>query len=136
MPPNRWGSSGVICTKSARRWESTCAHCGRAKMADTLEIVNRLYCDFFERGVRYFFSDARLTADGPAPDTAPSLSFHSRTDGSLDLEWMGTCYHLQRAGRPFTEDQLRLLGAIGAVLSARYRSIFFPASAASTSHLF
>jgi hypothetical protein len=105
-------------------------------MPDTLEIVNRLYCDFFERGVRYFFPDARFTVNGPAPGATPSLSFNSRTDGSIDLEWMGTCYHLERRGRPFTEDQLRLLGGIGAVLSARYRSIFFPATAASTSHLF
>ncbi|PWU05021.1 MAG: hypothetical protein C5B51_15775 [Terriglobia bacterium] len=105
-------------------------------MPDTLEIVHRLYCDFFERGVRYFLPEARFAAVGRAADTSPSLSFHSRTDGALELEWMGVCYHLEHSGRPFTEDQLRLLGAMGAVLSARYRSIFFPASAASTSRLF
>jgi DisA bacterial checkpoint controller nucleotide-binding len=105
-------------------------------MPDTLEIVHALYGGFFERGVRYFFPDAALTVVGRAPETIPSLNFHSRTDGSLDPEWMGVRYHLERPGRPFTEDQIRMLGAIGAVLSARYRSIFFPASVASTSRLF
>lgn len=105
-------------------------------MPDTLEIVHALYCDFFERGVRYFFPEAQLTAKGSRPESSPSLSFHSRTDGSVDLDWMGTRYHLERSGHSFTEDQLRLVGAIGGVLSARYRGIFFAESAASTSHLF
>lgn len=49
---------------------------------------------------------------------------------------MGARYHCQCPGRPFSEDQVRLLGAIGAVLSARYRSIFSAVSAAATSSLF
>ncbi len=104
-------------------------------MPETQEIVHALFCDFFERGVRYFFGDAELRATGSAAEPNPSLTFHSRTDGGLELEWMGTRYDLARAGRPFTEDQLRLIGAIGAVLSARYRSIFYAVSAA-TPHLF
>jgi len=104
-------------------------------MPETQEIVHALFCDFFERGVRYFFPDAELRATASVAETIPSLTFHSRTDGGLDLEWMGTRYDCARAGRPFTEDQLRLIGAIGGVLSARYRSIFHAASAA-TPHLF
>jgi hypothetical protein len=102
-------------------------------MPETQEIVHALFCDFFERGVRYFFADAELRATGSAPETVPSLNFRSRTDGGLALEWMGTRYELERAGRPFTEDQLRLVGAIGGVLSARYRSIFYAVSAATPS---
>ena len=104
-------------------------------MPETQEIVHALFCDFFERGLRYFFPDAQLRATGNAAETSPSLTFHSRTDGGLQLQWMGACYDFERTGRPFTEDQLRLIGAIGAVLSARYRSIFHAASAA-TPHLF
>jgi hypothetical protein len=100
-------------------------------MPETQEIVHALFCDFFERGVRYFFSDAELRATGSAAETRPSLTFRSRTDGGLDLEWMGTCYDFARTGRSFTEDQLRLIGAIGGVLSARYRSIFYAVSAAT-----
>jgi hypothetical protein len=104
-------------------------------MPETQEIVHSLFGNFFERGVRYFFPDAELRATGSAAETNPSLNFRSRTDGGLELEWMGTCYDFARTGRPFTEDQIRLIGAIGAVLSARYRSIFYAVSAA-TPHLF
>jgi hypothetical protein len=38
--------------------------------------------------------------------------------------------------RGFSADQLRLLGAIGAVLGARYRGIFLSGSTAATTHLF
>ncbi|MBZ5621251.1 MAG: diadenylate cyclase, partial [Acidobacteriia bacterium] len=95
-----------------------------------------LYGEFFERGVRYFFPDASLVTVGRAPEVKPTLLFHSRTDGGVDLEWMGTRYHFACPGRPFTEDQLRLLGAVGAVLSVRYRSIFSAVSATSTFALF
>jgi len=100
-------------------------------MPETLEFVHALYCDFFERGVRYFFPETNLTIRGPAPEVKHTLVFDNRVDGSIDLEWMGTRYHLERAGHSFTEDQVRLLGAIGAVLSARFRSIFFAGAAAS-----
>ena len=100
-------------------------------MPETQEVVHALFCDFFERGIRYFFPDAELCATGSAEETRPSLIFHHRTDGGLELEWMGVRYDCRRSGRSFTEDQLRLIGAIGAVLSVRYRSIFHAASAAT-----
>src|SRR5262249_42312581 len=105
-------------------------------MPDTLEFVHSLYCDFFERGVRYFFPEADLNPQGPSPDFRPTLQFGHRTDGALDLEWMGTRYHLRCHGRSFTEDQMRLLAAIGGVLATRYRSIFFSGSAAASPQLF
>jgi len=105
-------------------------------MPEVPEIVNILYRGFFERGVRYFFPDASMVTDGKAQDANPTLVFHSRTDGGVDLEWMGGRYHCSCDGRPFTEEQLRLLGAIGAVLSARFRSIFSAVSVASTTGLF
>ena len=100
-------------------------------MPETQEVVHALFCDFFERGIRYFFPDVLLRATGPANEARPSLTFHHRTDGGLELQWMGACYDCQRPGRSFTEDQLRLLAAIGAVLSARYRNIFHAVSAAT-----
>ena len=105
-------------------------------MPETLDFVHSLYCDFFERGVRYFFREAELKANGAAPEFRPLLKFGHRTDGALDLDWMGMRYHLERAGRPFTEDQMRLLGAIGGVLATRYRSIFYSGAAAASPQLF
>ncbi len=105
-------------------------------MPETAEIVHALYAEFFERGVRYFFPGSDLVINSRTTDVQPQLLFHTCTDGSLDLEWMGTRYHLECRGRPFTENQLRLLGAIGAVLSARFRSIFSAVSITSASSLF
>src|SRR5579872_731357 len=105
-------------------------------MPDALEFVHALYGDFFERGVRYFFPEAALSVRGAARELKPSLKFEHRTDGAVELEWLGMRYCLERAGHSFTEDQLRLLGAIGGVLSARYRSIFFSGSAAANPQLF
>src|SRR5262249_30757072 len=53
-----------------------------------------------------------------------------------ELEWMDRYYRLHQTGGPFTEHQLRLLGAMGGVLSARFRSIFFAVSAAATNSMF
>src|SRR5579871_716479 len=105
-------------------------------MPETLDFVHSLYCDFFERGVRYFFREAELTAHGAAAEFRPLLKFGHRTDGALDLDWMGMRYHLEHAGRPCTEDQMRLLGAIGGVLATRYRSIFYSGAAAASPQLF
>jgi hypothetical protein len=79
--------------------------------------------------VHYFFPDADLESRGAAREFRPSLVFDHRTDGALDMEWMGARYHLERTGLSFTEDQLRLLTAIGRMLGTRYRSIFFSGAA-------
>ena len=105
-------------------------------MPEALEVVRSLFCDFFERGVRYFFRESDLTVTGLAAEFRPVLEFLHRTDGALDLEWMGTRYHLRRSGRSFTEDQIRLLAAIGGVLATRYRSIFFSGARAANPQLF
>jgi hypothetical protein len=101
-------------------------------MVETGESVRSLYRDFFERGLRYFFPRAELSARGQTPEALPVLRIRSRTDGALDIEWMGATYHFAHPqARPFTEDQLRLVGSIGSVLSARYRSIFTGSPAAA-----
>ncbi len=104
-------------------------------MPDTIDVVHTLYTDFFERGVRYFFPDAALDVDGHLPEFNPELAIR-RLDPAVDLEWMGTRYRLSHHAGAITEDQIRLLGAIGTVLHARYRSLFNAASEAFTSSLF
>jgi hypothetical protein len=105
-------------------------------MPETLEFVHALYRDFFVRGVRYFFPDAWLHETGEAAEVTSSLNFFSLTDGTLRLEWLGLQYHLVSRDNVFSEDELRLLGAMGGVLSARYRGIFFPGSSPYASQLF
>ena len=101
-------------------------------MPEAPEVVLALYRGFFERGVRYFFPGANLITEGTDAEAKPTLLISGRTDGGVNLVWMGTRYHLESlGGRPFSEDQLRLLGAIGSVHSVRYRSIFSAVSSTS-----
>lgn len=99
-------------------------------------MVRALYCDFFERGLRYFFPDVRFTISSKAGEVVPSLCFTSMVSNTLCLEWMGTHYEVVRADGAFSENELRLLAAIGEVWSARFRGIFVPASGAFVSHVF
>jgi hypothetical protein len=73
--------------------------------------------------------------NGAAADR-PGLVFHSRPDGKLELDWFGHHYLYCHPHQPFTENEVRLVAAIGSVLSARYRSIFSAESAATTLQLF
>lgn len=101
-----------------------------------LEIANALYADFFERGTRHFFPLHRLETIGPANDETPTLRFVSQTDGSVELGWCGQRYGFRAPEGAITENEMRLLGAIGDVLAARYRSIFREGPAANMLHLF
>jgi hypothetical protein len=104
--------------------------------AAPLDVVNALYADFLERGLRHFFPDHRLEILGRARENSPALAFHYATNGGLELEWCGVRYSFRQQSEAFTENELRLIAAVGHVLSARYQGIFAAGSAASTLHLF
>src|SRR5437588_8787791 len=104
-------------------------------MPETTDVVHALYTGFFDRGVRYFFPDAALEMSGPAA-FSPQLGIRAAGESAVDLEYMGASYRLERPARAFTENEIRLLRAIGTVLHARYRSIFNAASQPVTSSLF
>ena len=99
-------------------------------------IVDALYSDFLRRGILHFFPHHRLESLGPSEHVAPTLQFHHQTDGSLEFEWCGTRYGFSAGEFSITEDELRLIGAIGDVLSARYRSIFLSGQSAATLEMF
>jgi hypothetical protein len=99
-----------------------------------LDVVQALYRDFLERGISHFFPEHRLELVGSG-EPQPVLHFHHHTNGGVELEWCGGRYYCEAPGRALSEHELRLLGAIGDVLAARYRSIF-AATAASALHLF
>ena len=106
-----------------------------AARSANIDMVRALYCNFFERGIRYFFPEAAFQYAGAAAEIVPSLQF-DLSDRTVCLEWMGSRYELARQARAFSEHELRLLGAIGLVLSARHRGIFSPPSSGYTAHLF
>lgn len=100
------------------------------------EIVLALYRSFFERGVRYFFPGSSLEVTGHSDEIKSILTIEALTDGSVYLEWMRARYHFVCSGRPLTQEQLRLMGAVGSVLSLRFSSIFSGGSPATTPPIF
>lgn len=104
--------------------------------ASPTNVVTALYVEFLERGLHYFFPGCHLKITGRAETNRPALTFISLPDGSLELDWFGLHYSFSYPGKSFTENQVRLLVAIGGLLSARFRSIFNAASAATSFQLF
>lgn len=79
--------------------------------------VDGLYGKLVEGGIGYFFSSAKLQAlETPLQPVGGETS--DRT--SLILQWLGCRYSLTRA-EPFSDEELKLLNGIGAVLESRYR---------------
>jgi hypothetical protein len=84
------------------------------------DVVNALYGDLFERGVRHFLPNCRIEAVGRAnSERHPALEYAVHYDH-----------------RPLSEDEQRLVAAVSNVLAARYRSLFDPAFTATSFGLF
>ena len=95
-----------------------------------------LYSQTLERCVSYFFPDCKLEHSGTSDESQPELRIQAQRDGSLDLSWFDNLYRLHHEQRAFRQEELRLLSAIGTVLSARYRVLFQPNSGAAGMSLF
>ncbi|HEX3035604.1 MAG TPA: hypothetical protein VHT73_10820 [Thermodesulfobacteriota bacterium] len=79
---------------------------------------------------------SQLEVLGPIHPKRGELIFNRQQDGVLELEWLGFRYSLSNQGRPFTENEERLLKGIGNVLSTRYQILFNADLAARNFHLF
>jgi hypothetical protein len=88
------------------------------------DVVNALYGEFFERGVRHFFPTFNIEALGRPNSSPPVFTFHPRPDGRLEVQWGGLEYAVHHDGRSLSADEVRLVAAISNVLAARYRSLF------------
>ena len=121
----------------ALAWDSSAAFVFELGVAASpTDVVTALYVEFLERGLHYFFPGGQLQITGAAETHRPALTFLSLPDGSLEMDWFGLHYRFGYPGKSFTENQVRLLVAIGGLLSARFRSIFNAASAATSFQLF
>jgi hypothetical protein len=105
-------------------------------VAAPTDVVNALYGEFFERGVRHFLPWCRIQALGKANSNIPAFRLNPRPDGRLVVQWGGLEYGLHCEGRALTEDEVRLVAAISNVLSARYMSLFNATSEAMSFGLF
>ena len=100
------------------------------------DIVNALYGEFFELGVRHFFPSCQIAALGRANANPPNFTFNPRPDGRLEVQWGGLAYAVHHDGRPLSQDEVRLVAAISNVLAARYRTLFNTSSNATSFNLF
>lgn len=98
--------------------------------------VNALYSELLERAVSYFLPECRLEVLEPTPPSQAELKFDHEGEGVLELVWLGSRYTLSSQGKPFTENERKLLKSIGNVLSTRYRLLFNADLAARSFHLF
>ncbi len=98
-----------------------------------------LYDSLLQSALRQFFDRATLDAEStPSVSSDGRLSIEPSSDPSaLTIRWFGTRYTLRVSRRwPFTEHEVRLARAIGAVLAARYRAILNPRIVAERGDLF
>ena len=91
--------------------------------------ASALYDNLLQAALRQFFDRATFETE-PIPSLSSDgrLAIEPTGDPSvLSVRWFGTRHVLHvPAARPFTDHEVRLARAIGAVLAARYRAIFDP----------
>ena len=91
--------------------------------------ASALYDNLLQAALRQFFSRATFETE-PIPSLSSDgrLAIEPTHDPSvLSVRWFGSRHVLHvPSKRPFTDHEVRLARAIGAVLSTRYRAIFDP----------
>src|SRR5262245_11787032 len=98
--------------------------CPRAMMNDddTPLQLNRLYEEFFERGLQYFFPFATFQPLGSDPPGHEEAMAGSTATSVLSLPWLGAQYAVHNHV-PFTAHDVRMLDSVRAVLTARYHML-------------
>jgi hypothetical protein len=101
--------------------------------------ASALYDSLLQAALRQFYSRATFeTEPTPSLSSDGRLAIEPTGDPSeLTIRWFGSRHVLHvPARRPFTEHEVRLARAIGAVLSLRYRAIFDPKQLLERGELF
>jgi hypothetical protein len=88
----------------------------------TPHIIDGLYEKLIEGGLLYFFPSAKCEALHRHPSAAEDRIILDADHRSVTMNWLGSRCSLTR-DEPFSDAEIRLITAIGAVLSARYRMI-------------
>jgi hypothetical protein len=101
--------------------------------------ASALYDNLLQAALRQFFNRATFETE-PIPSLSSDgrLAIEPTGDPSvLTIRWFGSRYVLHvPARRPFTDHEVRLARAIGAVLSMRYRALFDPRQMLERGELF
>ena len=89
--------------------------------------VAELFVGVFRRDLASFYPQAQVTPDSSRLDGVDEPNFHLRADegGVLSVEFFGVRYRIDlREGPRHTPHDLRMVRAIGAVLSLRHQHLF------------
>src|SRR5262249_14590998 len=78
--------------------------------------LNRLYEEFFERGLQYFFPFATFQPLGTAPPGPPETVEGNAATAVVRTPWLGAHYALHNPV-PFTAHDRRMLDSVRAVLT-------------------
>src|SRR4029453_551846 len=81
--------------------------------------LNRLYEEFFERGLQYFFPFATFQPLGSAPPGQEETRGGNAATSVLSLPWLGAQYRVRNPVRRAAHD-VRVPDSVRAVLTARY----------------
>src|SRR3989441_1812435 len=84
--------------------------------------IDRLFEEFFEQGLKYFFPFATFNPLGSNAAVNEDLIDGNAETSVLSLAWLGSRYAFQN-NVPFTEHDLRMLESVSAVLNTRYRML-------------
>ena len=101
--------------------------------------ASALYDSLLQAALRQFYSRATFETEAtPSLSSDGRLAIEPTSDPSeLTIRWFGSRHVLHvPSRRPFTEHEVRLARAIGAVLSIRYRAIFDPKQMLERGELF
>jgi hypothetical protein len=84
--------------------------------------LNRLYEEFFERGLQYFFPFATFQPLGADPPGHEHAIDGNAEPSMLRLTWLGAQYAFHNSV-PFTAHDVRMLDSVRAVLTTRYHML-------------
>ena len=84
--------------------------------------LNRLYEEFFERGLQYFFPFATFQPLGAAPPGPTETVEGNAATAVVRAPWLGAHYAVHNPV-PFTAHDVRMLDSVRAVLTARYHML-------------
>src|SRR5262245_2093064 len=84
--------------------------------------INRLYEEFFEWGLKYFFPFATFTPIGSRTEVHEEGIDRTADPSVVHLRWLGSRYAFHN-NVPFTAHAMRMLESVSAVLRARYRML-------------
>jgi len=90
--------------------------------SNTPFVIARLYEEFFERGLKYFFPFATFEPLGSSPDSHIDAAGANAQISTVSLEWLGFQYAFKNR-TAFTESELRMLKSVNTVLTSRYRML-------------